>query len=338
MILKVAIFNSHRVSHIAVLAIIAGAAFLGARGTDTYAEASQTSDARVLGETLRVKGTQHEDALTLRLRAGDSSVLEVDVGDDGTAEFAFSRSAVAAINVNARGGDDRVRIDETNGPIVEATQIRGGPGDDTILGGAAVETIYGGPGDDFIDGNRANDVAFMGAGNDTFRWDPGDASDVVEGDDGFDEMLFNGANGGETVEVSANGERVTFFRQPGTITMDLNDIEVSAFNALGGTDTITVNDLTGTDAAKVDLNLDSGLGSGAGDGIADLVTVNGTAGDDGIVVAGSAGEVNVTGLSAAVAISSPEFANDRLNINTLAGNDAVDASGLAAGVIQVIVN
>ena len=219
-----------------------------------------------------------------------------------------------------------------------ADTIDGGPGNDTILGGSAIETIYGGPGDDFIDGNRANDVAFMGPGDDTFRWDPGDASDVVEGEDGLDEMLFNGANGGETVDVSANGERVTFFRQPGTITMDLNDVEVSVFSALGGTDNITVNDLAGTDATKVELNLDAGLANGAGDGVADLVTVNGTAGDDNIAVAGSAGNVRVTGLTTSVAITSAEFANDALAINTLAGNDTVDTSRLAPGVVQLSVN
>ena len=36
--------------------------------------------------------------------------------------------------------------------------------------------------------------ALMGAGDDTFFWDPGDGSDIVEGQDGADTMLFNGAN------------------------------------------------------------------------------------------------------------------------------------------------
>jgi hypothetical protein len=36
-----------------------------------------------------------------------------------------------------------------------------------------------------------------------------------------------------------------------------------------------------------------------------------------------------------VAIFHPEAANDRLEINTLAGTDTVDSSGLAAGAIQL---
>lgn len=304
--------------------------------TVTQARASQTFDARIAADVLTIKGTHGDDELVLGLKAGDANVLEIDVNGDRTADASFDRTQFAAIKINARNGNDLVRIDEGNGPIDEPTSIRGGNGDDVILGGSAIEAIYGGNGDDFIDGNRASDVAFMGAGNDTFRWDPGDASDIVEGEDGRDSLLFNGANGGETVDLSADGERFTFFRNPGNITMDVNGVETSVFNALGGTDTITVKDLTGTDVTQVDLNLDSGLGSGAGDGLADQVTVVGTAGNDSIAVTGSAGSVELTGLAATVRIVAAEFA-DRLDINTDAG-DTVDASGLAAGVIQLAID
>ena len=45
----------------------------------------------------------------------------------------------------------------------------------------------------------------MGAGDDTFVWDPGDGSDVVEGQDGADTMLFNGA--GVRRELRRLGQR-----------------------------------------------------------------------------------------------------------------------------------
>ena len=83
-----------------------------------------------------------------------------------------------------------------------------------------VEVAFGSDGNDSIDGNGGNDVGNLGAGDDTFVWDPGDGSDTVEGQDGTDTMLFNGANGGEQVDLSANGERLRFFRTQGTITMD----------------------------------------------------------------------------------------------------------------------
>jgi hypothetical protein len=48
--------------------------------------------------------------------------------------------------------------------------------------------------------------------------------------------------------------------------------------------------------------------------------------------------VAAKGLAPAVGILHQEAANDRLEINTLAGTDTVDSSGLAAGVIQLFVD
>ena len=55
-------------------------------------------------------------------------------------------------------------------------------------------------------------------------------------------MTFNGANVAEKFDVSANGGRVRFFRDIGNITMDLDGVEEIDLNALGGADTVTVND------------------------------------------------------------------------------------------------
>ena len=60
--------------------------------------------------------------------------------------------------------------------------------------------------------------------------------------------------------------------------MDLDNVETIEFKALGGADKIVVNDLSGTDVSTV--NIDLGLVNGAGDGAADVVTVNATGGDD----------------------------------------------------------
>ena len=100
-------------------------------------------------------------------------------------------------------------------------------------------------------GGRGNDVAFLGNGNDTFIWNPGDGSDIVEGQAGTDTLVFNGSNVAENMDISANGSRVRLFRDVGNVTMDLNGVENIQVAALGGADTITVNDLTGTDAKQV---------------------------------------------------------------------------------------
>ena len=117
--------------------------------------------------------------------------------------------------------------------------------------------------------------------------------------------------------------------------MDVNGVEQVNVAAPGGADTLTVNDLTGTDLTQLNLDLASPPGSGAGDGQTDTVIVNGTNGDDAILVANDASGVTVRGLAAQVKITGAEGANDRLIVNALAGDDVVDASGLAVGAIQL---
>jgi Ca2+-binding RTX toxin-like protein len=176
----------------------------------------------------------------------------------------------------------------------------------------------------------------MGAGDDTFVWNPGDGSDTVEGQAGTDTLQFNGSNVGENIDLSANGSRLRLFRDVGNVTMDVNGTEIVNVVALGGADTITVNDLSGTDVTAVNVDLSSG--GGGGDGQADTVVVNGTAGNDAITVAGDANGVAVTGLHTKVNIKGAEAANDRLVINALAGDDVVSATALAAAAIQLTEN
>jgi Ca2+-binding RTX toxin-like protein len=123
-------------------------------------------------------------------------------------------------------------------------------------------------------------------------------------------------------------------RDVGTVTMDVNGTEQVNVAALGGADTITVNDLTGTAVTQVNIDLANPAGSGTGDGQADTVVVNGTNGDDVAEVTGDASGTDVNGLAAAVHISGAEAANDRLVIHALAGDDVVSAAGLKATAIQ----
>ena len=133
-------------------------------------------------------------------------------------------------------------------------------------------------------------------------------------------MRFNGANVAEQVDLSANGNRLRFFRVQANITMDTAGVERVDFNALGGADLVTVNDLTGTDVGSVNVDLASSIGGAQGDGAADRVVVNGTAGNDTIDVSGNASGVAVSGLRAAVAIQHQE-PTDELAVNGLGGDD-----------------
>jgi Ca2+-binding RTX toxin-like protein len=290
--------------------------------------------------TLMVKGTKAGDKIALRLKAGDSSLLEVDARDDGSAEFSFPRAEVMRIVVDGGAGNDAIRVDESNGVFEDTipTTLAGGSGNDTLSGGSGAEMLLGGSGDDSIDGNRGADTALMGSGKDTFIWDPGDGSDKVEGQRGTDTMVFNGANAAEQVDVSANGTRLRFFRNPGNVTMDTASVERVDFNALGGADVINVNDLRATAVRELNIDLAAALGGASGDGQADRVTITGTDGRDRIDVSGDAGAVKVSGLAAAVRILHPDAALDRADLSTLGGADSVVSARLAPGAIQLFVD
>ena len=288
---------------------------------------------------LAIEGSDNSDKITLRVRAAKPDKIEIDVRDDGTADFKVNRDRVRRILVEGEDGGDQLRIDDSevafNANV--PTTLDGGEGWDTMLGGAGAERMLGRSGKDFADGNRGNDSGDMGSGDDVFRWDPGDGSDVIEGRAGRDEMLFNGAGVAEKFDVSANGPRVKFFRDVANITMDLDDVEVITTNALGGTDSVRVGNLSGTDAKDVSANLAAAIGGTAGDAAADRVVVEGTHGADTVQVAGDAAATTVTGLPATVRVRTAEPA-DALDVVVKGGSDRVDASGLAAGAANLTVD
>lgn len=250
------------------------------------------------------------------------------------APFAIDIGTSENLVVNMNGGDDRFSATGNLAALIQIT-VDGGTGNDTILGSNGIDLLRGGDGDDFIDGQQGNDVAFMGAGNDVFQWDPGDGSDTLEGQDGTDTMLFNGSNIAELFEVSANGGRVLFTRNIGNIVMDLNDVEAIDLNTLGGTDTTTINDLSGTDLVEITIDQAGTIDGTTGDGQADVVIVDGTNGNDVIDVFGLGTSAAVLGLPVQVNIANSEGASDSLIINALGGNDGVTATTMPAGVIKL---
>src|SRR4029453_7047122 len=154
----------------------------------------------------------------------------------------------------------------------------------------------------------------------------------------MDRLIFNGAGVAENIDIAANGPRVRLFRDVGNVTMDLDDVERIDFNALGGADTIVVGDLSGTDVTEINLALAGTLGGNTGDGQADTVIINGTAGNDVVTISGGGTNATVSGLPATVKITGSEGANDKLTVNGLAGADTIDASGLAAGGTSLQLN
>ncbi|HET9737409.1 MAG TPA: calcium-binding protein [Solirubrobacteraceae bacterium] len=243
------------------------------------------------------------------------------------APFSIDIGTSEKLVLNANGGDDSHSATGNLAALINIT-VDGGANNDTVLGSNGVDLLLGGDGNDFVDSQQGNDTAFLGAGDDTFQWDPGDGSDVVEGQANTDTMLFNGSNGDEQMDASANGGRVRFFRNLGNINMDLDDVESIVAKTLGGTDSLVVNDLSGTDVNNVAPDL--AATAGGDDLAADNVVVNGTTGDDVVIVTGAGTSAQVSGLPALVSVSGAIAGSDRITVNALAGEDVVDASGLAA--------
>src|SRR5215217_3074422 len=317
---------------LAAMALVAVAALVAPSVSSASNHKVDGVRAKLKHGTLEVTGSRDSDAVALRLKAGDPNRVQVDVGNDDSADFSFQRQTVKRLAVDARGGDDLVRIDEANGVFTDTipTTLDGDDGNDDLAGGAGAERLLGGDGNDSADGNGGDDLALLGAGDDSFVWDPGDGSDTVEGQDGTDTMPFNGANGGEQVDLSANGHRLRFFRTQGNITMDTAGVETVDFNALGGADAMTVNDLTGTDVKVVNTDLAATLGGNAGDRQVDSVVVNATNGNDAVEAADRGTSVAVTGLAATVNIKNTDPASDALTISGRDGDDILDAAQLGA--------
>jgi Ca2+-binding RTX toxin-like protein len=160
-------------------------------------------------------------------------------------------------------------------------------------------------------------------------WNPGDDNDTIEGQSGVDTLLFNGSAAAELIDISANGGRVLFTRNIGNVTTDLNEVETITFNALAGSDTIRVHDLSGTDVSNVNINLAGANGSA--DNQADTIVIDGTGGDDVIQLVSSGNTVTVLGLGATFTITNFDL-NDRIVINGLSGDDVIEASGLNLGI------
>jgi Ca2+-binding RTX toxin-like protein len=253
------------------------------------------------------------------------------------APFVLDIGTTENLVVNMNGGNDTFSATGNLAALITLT-VDGGAGNDTILGSNGADVLLGGDGDDVIDGQQGNDIALLGAGDDVFQWDPGDGSDVVEGQDGADTMLFNGSGGAEIFQSTANGGRVIFTRNLGNIVMDTDGIETFTVNALGGVDTVILNDTTGTDLQQVTVNLAGTIGGSTGDGAADVVIVNETNGIDAIEVFGSGNDLGVSGGSAFIAINDAEGANDALVVNGLGGDDFLAATTLAAGIITLTID
>jgi hypothetical protein len=243
--------------------------------------------------------------------------------------------ATDRLTVNGRGGDDILSASTAGMALTldggdDSDVVLGGPGDDTLIGGGDFDDVRGGKGDD---------VARLGDDFDRFSWAPGDGNDDVDGGASRDSLSFLGSGDAERFDVAAVGRKVRLTRDVGEVVMDLEDLEEIDPVAGGGPDAVMIDDLSRTPVQLVDVSL--GSGAPGGDGQADRVAVEGTEGDDALVLTGRvvvAGTATLTGLPTKVNVSHAEGAMDTLAIDSRGGADTLDTSAFAPGTIQLEFN
>ena len=264
--------------------------------TNKLTKAKPKVGASIRRGRLDVLGTANSDKITLRLKPGNKSRLQVDVGGNGSAEFTFKRSAFNRIVVHGASGADMLSINERYGVFTdsEATSLLGDTGNDVLHGGSAAERLFGGIGNDTIDGKRGNDL--------------------IEGGTGSDLVVFNGSKAAEKFAFSVSGKRLRF---AGAGTMNIAGVERFDLRASGGADNVVVNDLTGAGLAQLNADL-------ANDGAADVVDIRGSSAANELRVAGG---ISIGGIGTTVNVLRAQAANDKLNLDPGAGSDRVTVDG-----------
>jgi Ca2+-binding RTX toxin-like protein len=291
------------------------------------------------GDRIAVTGTAGSDVVVFEGSPSTDLVSAVaggtDVVVDGiTPGLTVSLTAVEALGIDLGAGDDTFTATGNLAPLT-TFWVAGGAGNDTLSGSNGGDLLDGGPGADRLDGNQGVDAIDGGDDGDVISWDPGDASDTVDGGAGTDRVAFNASNAAETIVLSGSAGHVVLTRDIGSITLDITDIETAEVNTLGGIDQVTVNDLSGTALATVEVDLAATSGGTAPDGAADRIAVSTTPNPEDIEVVGIGPAVEVWGLAAVVRATAADVGVDRLAVVGIGVDDTFSASP-AAGDLVVI--
>ena len=216
----------------AVAAVVAGAAGIAA-GQGNAAPALKAHEAhrasyqarqsefkrpKLRHGVLTVAGTEASDKIALRLQAGRPGILQVDVGDDGSADFSFERT---------RRREHRRRCWRRRRPRAHRREQRRlhrqHPHDPRRWRRKRHarrrlrrrDAAAAAPGTTRSTATAATTSRSSVPATTRFVWDPGDGSDTVEGQDGTDTMLFNGANGGRAGRPVGEREPAQVLPRPG---------------------------------------------------------------------------------------------------------------------------
>jgi Ca2+-binding RTX toxin-like protein len=279
------------------------------------------------GTTLTVTSDADPDNITIAAAGGFLTV-------NGAATAAPSNDTIDLV-VNGGDGNDNITI---NLAVDQAKSITadGGSGNDILTGSDAdADALRGGDGNDRIVGRSNPDAIFDdmegGLGNDVLVWNPGDDSDVMDGDGGADDIELNGGNAGEDFVAASIGDRVRFERLAtrgnGAFALDGGTVERLVLNGNGGDDT-----MDGDPGLTVATLLNGGVGADTLIGGAAADFING--GDDNDILTGNGGPDRIVGDRGADTMAGGD-GDDTTVWNNGDGSDKMDGE---AGLDRVEVN
>ena len=263
---------------------IAALGALTLTATAGIGSAQAATTASIGGTILRVVGDADANDVALRL---SGTTIQVDVGDDGTAEFSTPQASVQGFSVRLGEGADDFRVDTSGGdPTNEfPVSVDMGAGNDIADTANGFDQLDGGSGDDRLSPGQRFDQVVGGDGVDTITWVPGDASDVIDGGAGSDLLDFDGSNASEIITLNRQGDRTILNRDVAAVDQDTVRVERLDLSMLGGSDNFTAAENTGDLMA---LTVDAGTST---TGQQDTVT-GGSAND---VLRGGAGNDAING-------------------------------------------
>lgn len=220
---------------------------LGPNAVFDAATPGATLDIREI-ETIEVSGDDGDDVLTVGDLSG-SSVKHVFFSGGAGNDILVGVDAMRKLN--ADGGSD----DDTLIGGAAADTLTGGAGNDVVLGGGGADLLSGETGDDQINGDGGADHLFGGTGDDTISGgagadviDGGGGEDLIWGDGGADVFIY-GAD--QLSNGVAEGDLIVDYSAAQGDVVDLPDAEASVSSSFVLDGNLVVM-LTGSDSDLIE--------------------------------------------------------------------------------------
>jgi len=197
------------------------------------------------------------DKITFDLDAGDDVVRIVDSGadinNDGDQDITLSGTQTAVTYLGGAGNDT---LDAT--AATKKLTLKGGVGNDHVIGGAGADLLFGDDGTDTLEGRDGVDQMTGGNGNDTMLGG--------NGNDSFVEGTI--ASGADVMDGGAGIDKVTYAARTQPVSITLDDGIANEGEAGEGDRFVSIENLTG------------GTGADTLVGDAGVNVINGGAGND----------------------------------------------------------